>query len=235
MLPIKFIRAPLESVAFPSMSKLNPNSLNYKNYYYNLIRLCSLVTMPIMTFLHISSENIIPIVLGNQWNEVIEIFAILCLGAIIQPVSSLRGLICLSSGNSKIYLNQGLITALIISITFILSISYGIKILAWSYIIMTWVIFLPMNSYASKGTSINGIGIIKACSTSVVCSFLSIGLYYYFEPLFSINDNIFMSLFMKFILIVFIFCSSFLFSKENKRIVISAYRYAHDIIFRGSK
>ncbi|PMO94264.1 hypothetical protein BCS98_04930 [Vibrio breoganii] len=178
LFPIHAIRQPINMVAFPAMCRLSPQSPEYTSYYIKLIRIISLVTMPTMAFIHVSSHEIIILVLGNDWSDVVPFVSILTLAGFIQPISSMRGLIALSSGDSKLYLYSGVITAIIVSIGFIFGINWGALGVAWSYVLSEWLLFIPMQIYVSRKTKIRITDIMTACSIPLLSSILFIVIHY---------------------------------------------------------
>jgi len=131
--------------------------------------------MPLMAGLFVVSRDVVLLLLGEKWIEVSALFSILAIVAFIQPVSSLRGLILLSSGQSRRYLHAGLMGTLLISLAFVVGINWGVEGVAWGYVISVWLGFLPLQAYSVKGTSIRTLDAIFASSPAFITS-LVLGL-----------------------------------------------------------
>jgi PST family polysaccharide transporter len=171
MFPIINLRAPIVSVAFPAMSQLDPQSDEFRSYYFELVRLLAWLTMPLMILMYVSSSDIIHIVLGPQWSGVAPIFSILAIVGFIQPIGSLRGLLLISSGQSRRNLYAGLIGSSIVTSGFIIGIRWGVTGIAWSYVTSIYLSLLPMQLYCSRGTSIKWYDLIVASRVPMVLSF----------------------------------------------------------------
>ncbi|MEZ9872035.1 lipopolysaccharide biosynthesis protein [Vibrio sp. 10N.261.51.C6] len=234
LFPITAIVGPLNSVAFPAMSRLDSKSAEYRDYYMDLIRILALITMPIMVFMHSASEEVIIILLGDQWTEVIPIFSALAFVGLIQPVSSMRGLILLSSGESKKYLHAGLFTTIFVSISFLIGISHGVMGIVWAYVIIEWLLVLPMHIYASKNTSITNSDLLKAIFSPLTCAILAGGCLYIIN-LMILDYSILIGLLIKSTVIVFFAVISIVISKNNRRVFFGVLRHIQQLISERSK
>lgn len=165
MFPIINLRGPITSIAYPALSKLDHTSRDFRNYYLNLSRTLAMVTMPLMAFLCVNATPVITLVLGQNWIASAEIFMVLALVGFIQPVSTLRGLIMLSSGNSKRNLRSVFITTPTVICAFFIGIHHGPLGVAISYTIAVWALVQPMHQFCSKGTAVQKGDLFLACRT----------------------------------------------------------------------
>ena len=120
MMPITNLRDPLNKVAMPTLSRLQNEPEQYRNYYKKLLSILSFVSIPSVMFMFVCSDRIISLVFGAQWLEASALFKILALAGLIQTVSSTKGLVLLSKGKSRKFLWPGAANALVISTAFIL-------------------------------------------------------------------------------------------------------------------
>ncbi|MDH5548242.1 MAG: lipopolysaccharide biosynthesis protein, partial [Gammaproteobacteria bacterium] len=174
LFPITNLRAPILSVAFPAMSRLDSKSEDFRRYYCRIVELLAWVTMPLMGWMYVASDEIINIVLGPNWAAVGPIFSILAIVGFIQPIASLRGLILLSSGQARRNLYAGLIGAATVSLGFVIGVYWGVLGVAWSYACSIWVFLIPMQFYCSKGTSVRGLDIARAAKIPFLLSIVQI-------------------------------------------------------------
>ena len=172
--PLLTLQGPINSVAFPAMSQLDSKSSDFRSYYCDVISILALLTMPLTAWMFISAEEIIILFLGVEWRPVIPFFSVLAIVGFIQPVAGMRGLILLSSGQSKRYLHQGLVCAIITTIAFILGISYGAIGIAWAYALTEWFLLVPLQLYAMKGTSIRFLDFVSSIRIPFLSSAFSI-------------------------------------------------------------
>ena len=90
MLPIQRIRGPLNTVAFPALSRLHGQPEEYRKYFRRLVSAVAYGSMPLTAFLFVASRPLVEIALGPGWSGVVPLFAVLAIAGFIQPVGSLR-------------------------------------------------------------------------------------------------------------------------------------------------
>jgi O-antigen/teichoic acid export membrane protein len=154
MMPITNLRDPMTRVALPTLSRLQNAPERYRNYYMKFISLLAFLSMPIIGFMFVCSDQIIILALGDQWIDASILFKILAVVAFIQPVSSTRGLVLLSLGESRKNLIMGTITAIIVSVGFIMGLPWGAKGVAISYVIVVYSILIPSLIYSFSNSPI---------------------------------------------------------------------------------
>ena len=154
MLPIENLLNPLKRVAMPALSRLRNEPDSYRIYYMKFISILAFVTMPLVAFLFVCSDQIINIILGQQWGETSELFKILALVAFIQPVASTRGVVLVTTGKGKRYLILGISFSIIISASFVVGLPWGAKGVATCYTIANYILLIPSLFYAFKDTPV---------------------------------------------------------------------------------
>jgi PST family polysaccharide transporter len=152
MFPITAIRGPINAVAFPAMSRLQDQPNAFRAYYRRVTQLLAFVSMPLTAFLFVASAPIVEMLLGREWLGVSPLFSLLALTAFIQPVAGLRGMVLLSSGQSKRYMHWGILNAVCVSIGFVIGVKWGGAGVAVAYAIVTYAILYPSLLIAFKNT-----------------------------------------------------------------------------------
>lgn len=147
MFPIVRLRAPIASVAFPVLSRLQDEPEAYRRYFRRIIYLLAVSSMPLMAFLFVVSEDFIRVAFGDEWMEAAPIFSILAVTAFIQPVSSIRGMILLTVGESKRYLHWGVINAIFVTIGFSIGVMWGAIGVAVAYAVVYYTLLYPSLVY----------------------------------------------------------------------------------------
>lgn len=152
MFPIQNLRGPLNAVAFPAMSRLQKQPELFRAYYRRVTALLAFATMPLTTFLLVTSATLIELALGPRWLGVVPLFAVLAITGFIQPVASLRGLVLLSTGQGRRYRNWGILNAICVSLGFGVGIAWGPMGVAVAYALVSYAILYPSLRYAFHGT-----------------------------------------------------------------------------------
>lgn len=176
MFPIQNIRGPINTVAFPALSKLRPEPEAYRAYYRRVSSIVAFISMPLCGFLFVSSGPIIQLALGNQWLGVVPIFSVLAISGFIQPVASLRGLVMLSTARGSAYLNWGIFNAVAVSLAFVLGVPWGAIGVASSYAIVNYAILYPSLILAFKDTPLRTCDFFEPLLRPVVASLVAIAI-----------------------------------------------------------
>jgi PST family polysaccharide transporter len=155
MMPITTLRDPLNRVALPALSRLQKDPIKYREYHTKLISILGFVSIPLVVFLFICSDNIIRIILGQQWLGASQLFRILAFAALIQTVQSTRGVVLLSVGQSRKYLLLGVVRAVVINLSFVLGLPWGAKGVATAYALSNYLLLYPSLHYAFANTPVH--------------------------------------------------------------------------------
>lgn len=157
MLPLVNLRTPLNTVALPSLSRLQYEKDKYRNYYMKFVSILALLTMPIVVFIFVCSDNIVRIVLGPQWYGASDIFKILAFAAFIQPVLSTRGVVLLSSGQGGRHLIFGSVNAFCTIAAYFAGLPWGVNGVAIAYVITNYILLYPSLLYVYKESPLRPI------------------------------------------------------------------------------
>jgi PST family polysaccharide transporter len=162
LLPLHQIFNPMYNVAVPGLSRLQYDLEQYRHYYLKTLSLLCFLTMPIILFLIVGSEEIVELLLGPQWQETVTIFRILGISALLQPINSSAGLLFVSRGLTKEQLHLGLYTFPIIIGSFFIGLPYGARGVALSYAIAILMQTPVYTYFAIQGTSISILDLFTA-------------------------------------------------------------------------
>lgn len=124
-------------VMYPIFSKDQDNVEKLKYYYLELLKVISLVIIPMMLLLIYFTTDLITFFFGNKWNAAIPIIKIFALAVIIHmPLVSITAMIR-GSGKPRTELNFQLVRALIfyLPLIFVGTYYYGIMGTAWAHLI----------------------------------------------------------------------------------------------------
>ncbi len=155
MMPISQVRAPINAVGFPVLSRLQEHPAEFRLYFLQALRITAALTMPLACFLFISSKPLIHLLLGPGWGQVSVIFSILAWVAFIQPSTSLTGMLMLSLRLGGRYLKVGFLGAALACIAFIVGVHWGAIGVARSYAIVTYLSLIPIMLIILQGTPVS--------------------------------------------------------------------------------
>lgn len=176
MFPINNLRGPLNTVAFPAMSRLRQQPGLFRSYYRRLTALLAFVSMPLTAFLFVAARPVIELALGPRWLGVAPIFAVLAITGFIQPVASLRGLVLLSTGQARRYFHWGLLNAGCVSLGFVVGVAWGPLGIAAAYAVVNYGILYPSLRLAFRDTPLRTSDFFTALLRPATASVIAVGL-----------------------------------------------------------
>jgi len=172
-LPITQLRGPLNAVALPALSSLQNNEEKYMTFYRQYLFLLAFISMPVVIYMAVFSEELILIVLGDQWTRAGFIFKILAISAFIHPVLGTTGLILITSGQVKKHFRIGVINAVAMVVGFAIGVNWGIVGVAASQVIVIYLSLFPILIYTFQGTSLTILSYFKAIAFPILFSLIS--------------------------------------------------------------
>lgn len=138
----------INSVMYPTFSKIQDNDVKLKEGYKWLLKLSAMIMFPLMFVGIVVSDEFIPILLGNNWRESIPYFKLLCISSMIYPFTLFNLNIIKVKGKANLYLNVNLITKGLILPAVIVGIQFHIIGLVIGLVIQRFISAI-INSYFS--------------------------------------------------------------------------------------
>src|SRR2546425_6695974 len=169
--------SPVNRVAEPTLSFLQDDAERYRKYYQKIVTTVNVVMMPMILFLVIYSHEIVLVMLGKKWIEATDIFRILAISAFIAPASDSTGFLLVTCGKTKRYLNLGLVTGVILLLSFGIGVVWGALGVAYGYLVATYTLLALRLYYSFEGTPVSVRGFWEAIEKPLIASFvMMIGL-----------------------------------------------------------
>ena len=189
MTPLNQIRTPLTTLSLPVLSSLKNDTIRYQNYFRQLLDISISLALPISVYCFLESEFLIRILLGQKWMGAVPVFKILSVAGVFVALSAAPGLVMLSHGFAKRHLHLTIITATILSVSFIIGVHFGIKGVAFGYTIASFLMMIPLICFAFRGTPIKIRLILESISGPLFAAMIA-GISSYIFIFFSSNDSI---------------------------------------------
>jgi len=176
LMPVAKIRGPLMSVATPGLSSMQNDPERFRRYYLRAILLLAFVTMPLMAFLFVCAEDVIGLLLGEQWGGAIPIFQVLAVTAFIQPVETTRGFVMIALGQTRRYLIWGLVTSTAMVVSFAVGLPWGAVGVATAYTIANYVMLFPSLWFCLRRSPVTVRAFVSTIARPVVASLVMGGV-----------------------------------------------------------
>ncbi len=181
MLPIRQINGPMTAVALPALSQLQNNPSRFRSYILNLTSIAAIISVPLVLFTIVDSDNIVLLLLGKNWLPTAQIFRNLGLAALTMAVNFLPGLLLVSTARTKLQLKLSLWTAIVVIVGFCVGILWGSNGVAISFSITNTVMFGVKLYVACQGSSVCFVDILKCLSLPLISGCISAIVLYWVE------------------------------------------------------
>lgn len=150
--PINIFRSLFDIAAFPILSKIKDKE-EFAKMCSQINRGIYLLAFPLLLVIPFNTQEIIKIVLGNQWLEANTIFSILSIGIIILLIEIATFNVLKSSGNAKSYLKLGIYRAIIgfsmLLITFSFSLEFLLLGIIFTRLVTSFITIIKVNTLTS--------------------------------------------------------------------------------------
>lgn len=170
--PLQSISLVLGRVMFPFFSRLQDDDQQFRNSYLSLVGAIALITFPMMGGVWALSREFILIAFGEKWLSVAPLLMILAPVGAMQAVGTTVGSIYQAKGRTDTMLRWGCGAGILVVISFVIGIQWGISGVAWSYLLVSSIIFIPGFMIPAKLINLKTLSIMKAMSVPVIMSIL---------------------------------------------------------------
>ena len=224
LFPMKNISSRIHAVSMPILSKMDYNSIEFRNRFFMIMGFISLITLPIMGLLAITAEYWVKLTFSNKYTHMVEMIQILSIVGAFQSILSPIGSLYLIKQETKLMFFNTLISSIIVSLVFIISsFSGNISLVliayafSWIFVIQLITIYPIFRIY-----KISFFIYFKTILPSTISTIFSIVLCMIFHFYFS-NTTIWMSIFMQFFIFVFSFMAVFNLFTRNTTLSFKTY------------
>ncbi len=142
-LPRAQINRPLMRVAVSLLSRLQAQPDRYRRAYQRILGAVFLATGPGMVFAMMTSDWLIPLILGEKWTPVSRLFAWLALASICRIFSTTIGYLYISQDRSDDLLRWGLVSSSGTIVSIVIGLPWGVIGVVVSYTLITVLLLVP--------------------------------------------------------------------------------------------
>jgi PST family polysaccharide transporter len=161
-LPLQTLNGPVSRLLVPALSRLQDDPERYRRTFLFALRALMLASVPAIAVATACSNQLMPFLLGARWAGAGPIFFWLGLAALPQPLSNLTGVLFVSSGSTKTFMQWGVFSAVVTLAGFAVGLRWGAIGVAMS-LFFTIVARVPiLFAVCVRGTSVKQ-GDLYAC------------------------------------------------------------------------
>jgi PST family polysaccharide transporter len=177
VMPIHQLLPPMSSVAIPTLSRVQSDADRFRRIVSKIMALTVAATLPVTAISIICAHEIIMIVFGNQWIRAVPIFACLAVLGVSQVASAVAIWSLKTSGASRILLKFSICNALITVASILLSVKFGLLVVAITFSLVGLIIRTPLLFYFTvSNTPVRMVDVFRAVGRPVfaaICLILS--------------------------------------------------------------
>ncbi len=168
-LPIQQIGSPIAGVAIPALCRVQNNAQEYRRLYCRAVNMMAHLALPVVAISIALADEIVLVVLGEQWLEAVFVFRLLALGAILQPLSHTVGWVYTSLGQTDRMFRAGIVASLAMVTAFTVGLPWGIEgvAIAWSSAVWLMTPGLLWYAYRKSPISLRDVAISLIAPVSV--------------------------------------------------------------------
>lgn len=202
-LPVENTDTILHRVLFPVFSSLQDDKIQLEKAFIKSLSMMSFITFPIIIFISLSSHPIINLLFGEKWILAASYLEVLIFSGLFAPIISLNNALIKASGRSKTYLYFSLANKIIITISILSFLRYGIIGLIYGQVIsslLTYIIYSQNTAIFLSISLLRQFLIIAPYLLISVFIYISI---YQVNKIFNYSDLI--TILINFFLILFLY------------------------------
>ena len=152
LVPSQVIGVPLSSVAIPVLSRLQSDAARFREYHRLFLAMSVALTMPLCAFLFVTSDRVIPLLLGPQWVPSVPLFRALAPAAAADAVTISVGWIFISLGRTARQVVFGFAGSLVTVAAFVMVLPLGPLGMALCFSACRLALLLPTLAYTCRDT-----------------------------------------------------------------------------------
>ncbi|MES2139014.1 MAG: lipopolysaccharide biosynthesis protein [Bacteroidota bacterium] len=184
-LPISSISGALHNVTYPLFASIQDDNERLKRVYKQIMQMVVFFIAPILIFLAVLAEPTFRFLFTEKWLPSVPYFQIICFTGILYPIHAYNLNILNVKGRSDLFLKLEIIKKVIIAISVIVALQFGVFALLWSQIVISVVAFYINTHFTGKILNYNSWeqtkDIFPIIMIAIIAGCLVFGLDYFLE------------------------------------------------------
>jgi O-antigen/teichoic acid export membrane protein len=143
VLPVTSISNVVGNVMFPALSIIQHDKRLVRDAYIRANRYVATVSFPLMIWLLVAAPQLVQVVYGPKWIPVIPLIQIFALAGLEQSIENI-GWIFMSQGRTDVMFKMGIVTAIVLVISFVVGLRGGVEGVVLAYTIAIYLKAYPV-------------------------------------------------------------------------------------------
>ena len=219
--PLQNISWVIGKVMFPAFSKIQHNIEKVKISYMRMVKAISLIIFPVMAGLFVIAPEFVVVIYGPDWKPIIILVKIFCVCGLIQSVGTTIGNILLSQGRADLQFRLGIINTIIVIISVLFGLRWGINGVAFCYAIYSFIWVHITFAITNRLIKLHNLLFYSKLANSYMISFIILITLSFLKVLIKPSDFISLSVLLFFGVITYLLMLFYLkqLSFQNNRIM----------------
>lgn len=145
-MPVNNLSTALDKVTFPLFARIATNHVKLKEAYKQVMKTVVFIIAPVLCLLIVIAEPLIRSILTEKWLPVVPYFQVLAISGILYPIHSYNLNILKVKGRSDLFLKLEVVKKIIITITLLITMRFGVIGIVWGQVFTSVVAFF-INTY----------------------------------------------------------------------------------------
>jgi len=191
LLPVRQISGAINRVLLPTFSIIKIDKQKVWQNYSRVLSLTAFIVFPLMGFGYLFARELIIILYGHKWLNMVPIFKGLCFLGSIQSIAVYCGSIFSSQAKTYMQLKLGLFTKPLMIIGIVLGLySNGVMGVVWGYTITSTITFFIESYFILLILNQNYFQIIKSIYKEMIITLIVTIVLSFFKMLMANQNNI---------------------------------------------
>lgn len=190
-------------VAFPAISRASLDEERLSGAHSRAVNLTSFVVLPLSVFMIFLAPEIISIVLGPQWGDVVLPFSILSICIYFRTGYKVHDVVIRASGDTKLYFGVNFVYSFLIIIACIIGVNFGVLGICWAVTFSIFLCYLVMAFAAVKRSKLERKKLLSSYFPAIYHTVSYIVTLFLILPLLRKLENDFIVCFVSLLVCVF--------------------------------
>jgi len=175
---VGYVTAPLDAVAPAALARMTDDPESYRETYIHTVRTMLLLAAPIGFVCLVGANDIVAIILGDQWQAAVVVLQLLALSVVPRVICNSSGWLYQSHGDSRSMMQWGVGGWGVLILLQVIGVQYGVQGVAAAYSIGMFILLYPCMKLAFRRSTIcmrdlkGGLPIVAAAMLSSVIMYL---------------------------------------------------------------
>lgn len=234
-LPLRQINAPIGRVAMPSLSRLQSDPVRFCSFYKKGVGLLAFFGMPIITFSYVAAEEVIWVMLGEQWMETVNLFRILAPAAIVGTFNLACGWLYVPLGKPQRGFYIMLVSAPLTVLAFLIGSQWGAVGVAYSFSIITVLKIVPELYFSTLGSPVKLRDVFASLWKPLTAAILSGAAVWFLKPFWDMVSNHILNASVTFCVLAVLYPATYLLLPGGKEFLLNAKNTVIDAFIKKKK